>query len=281
MAGQATSAGFVPVDAVFSDDQVGYQFVSAGDKLKEARVKAGLTLDSAAARTRIRRDYLEALETMDSRGLPARAYAIGYLRTYARFLDLNPEAVVDQFKREVDTETGRAQPTAAAKTRDPIKLPRGLFGATIILASVAAIAWWYADQFDSNAGFENLPSPPDAAPEWARDDFARNAAQASLDEIWSDLPLGQAVATGAVVMHAVTPTWMEVRDASGRILFSREMAAGEQYRASESGLTVSAADAGAIQLEVNGEMVGMLGDDGMAVERVPVLAENQAEAPAE
>ena len=81
MSGQASGADFVPVDAVYADDGVGYVQLTAGERLREARGKMNLSLKQAADQTRIRVDYLEALETMDARGLPARTYAIGYLRT--------------------------------------------------------------------------------------------------------------------------------------------------------------------------------------------------------
>jgi cytoskeleton protein RodZ len=275
MVSSVTSADFVPVDAVFSGDGSSYQLLSAGERLREARVKAGLTLDSAAARTRIRRDYLEALETMDPRGLPARAYAIGYLRTYSGFLSLDAVSLVDQFKREVDTETGRAQPTAAAQVRNPIKLPRGLFGAAIILASVASIVWWYSDQTSNTEAFDNVPSPPDAAPAWAREDFPARTARTSIENIWSGLPLSQAaMVTGALILRAQAPTWLEVQDASGRILFSRQLEIGEIYQIRENGLTLSTLDAGAIELEAGGEILGRLGESGAVIENMPVLAEN-------
>ena len=76
-------------------------------------------------------------------------------------------------------------------------------------------------------------------------------------------------------MRALSPTWIEVQDASGRILFARELAAGETYQALEPGLTVSATDAGAIQLEHEGEIVGTLGELGAPVENLPVLAQLQ------
>lgn len=267
------STGFVPVDAVFADEGVDILQLSAGERLRDAREKSGLSLDEAATQTRIRKDYLEAIETMDPRGLPARAYAIGYLRTYASFLALDSVAIVDQFKREVDTETGRAQPTAAAQTRREIKLPRGVFGAAMILASVAAVAFWYAEQAGNDTGLTNMPSPPDAAPAWAREDFAADRQPVSVADIWSDLPLGTATVAQDVIMRATAPTWFEVRDASGRVLFARELAAGEAYRAQEDGLTVSARNAGAIQLEVDGEIVGSLGEEGLSIENQPVLAQ--------
>ncbi|MFT6461243.1 MAG: transcriptional regulator with XRE-family HTH domain [Maricaulis maris] len=274
MVSQTPSTDFVPVDAVYSDDGVGYVHLSSGERLREARQKLNLSIAQAAERTRVRADYLEALETMDPRGLPARAYTIGYLRTYAGFLSLDAAGMVDQFKREVDTETGRAQPSAAAKTREPIKLPRGAFGALLILAAVAGTAWWYSEQFSSGTGLTNMPSPPDAAPDWARADFQTGRVAVSVDDIWSGLPLGEAAtASGQVVMRAVLPTWLEVRDSSGRILFARELAVGEVYRALEPGLTVSAANAGAIEIERDGELVGLLGDAGMPVEDLPVMAQ--------
>ncbi len=277
MSGQATSTGFVPVDAVFSGESAEYVSLSAGERLRDAREKAGFSLDEAASRTRIRRDYLEAIEDMDPRGLPARAYAIGYLRTYASFLSLDSLAIVEQFKREVDTETGRAQPTAAALTRKEIKLPRGVFGSAIVLASVAAVAFWYADQAGRAPELSNLPSPPDAAPEWARADFESMRQPISIEDIWGGLPLGGETNSSTVVMRAMAPTWLEVRDASGRVLFARDLDAGEVYSAQENGLTVTARDAGAIALEVDGEDRGVLGEPGITVENVPVTLVAEAE----
>ncbi|WP_417491059.1 helix-turn-helix domain-containing protein [Maricaulis sp.] len=276
MSSQTTMAGFVPVDAVFSESGASYVQHSAGERLREARTKAGLTLDSAAARTRIRRDYLEALETMDTRGLPARAYAIGYLRTYASFLAIEPAGLVEQFKLEVDTETGRAVPTASARTREPIKLPRGAFGAVLILVCVASVAWWYSEQSASFGTISNLPSPPDAAPEWARADFAPVHQPADIDTIWNGVPLGDAANETGLTLRATAPTTLEVQDASGRILYSRTLEAGDVYEAREDGLTFSASNAGAIQLERDGIDHGTLGAAGIPVENITVAVADTA-----
>ncbi len=270
MSSQGNMTGFVPVDSVFSESGASYVQYSAGDRLREARTKAGLTLDSAAARTRIRRDYLEALETMDTRGLPARAYTIGYLRTYSGFLGIESAGIVDQFKREVDTETGRAVPSASAKTRDPIRLPRGVFGALLILASVATVAWWYSEQSASFGVIANLPSPPDAAPEWARADFQPGRRTADVGAIWTGVPLGDVAAGQRLTLRATAPTTLEIQDASGRILYSRTLAAGDAYEAQEEGLTFSASNAGAIQLERDGLDLGTLGVAGIPVENIAV-----------
>lgn len=264
--------GFVPVDAIFAGSGTSCVQLSAGEKLRDARARLGLTLDSAAARTRIRRDYLEALETMDPRGLPSRAYCVGYLRTYAQFLSLDETAIVDQFKREVDTQTGRAIPTAPKEKRE-IKLPRGAFGAVLILAGVAGIAWWYANTSSGEGAFADVPPPPDAELSLLEDDTLANGARNwSVGDVWRDLP-APGTATEEVVLQASAPTWLEVRDGSGRLLFSRELAAGERYRAlSEDGLTVTTADAGLVEVFVDGQSFGPLGETGTSLDEHPVHA---------
>jgi cytoskeleton protein RodZ len=265
--------GFVPVDAIFAGSGTSCVQLSAGEKLRDARARLGLTLDSAAARTRIRRDYLEALETMDPRGLPSRAYCVGYLRTYAQFLSLDETAIVDQFKREVDTQTGRAIPTAPKEKRE-IKLPRGAFGAVLILTGVAGIAWWYANTASGEGAFADVPPPPDAELSLLEDDALANGARNwSVGDVWRDLP-APGTTTEEVVLQASAPTWLEVRDGSGRLLFSRELAAGERYRAlSEDGLTVTTADAGLVEVFVDGQSFGLLGEPGTALDEHPVHAE--------
>lgn len=264
--------GFVPVDAIFAGSGATCVQLSAGEKLRDARARLGLTLDSAAARTRIRRDYLEALETMDPRGLPSRAYCIGYLRTYAQFLELDESAIVEQFKHEADTQTGRAIPTAPKEKRE-IKLPRGAFGAVLILAGVAGVAWWYANTASGEGAFADVPPPPDAEISLMDDDTVLTGANRwSVDDVWRDLP-APGTTVEEVVLRASEPTWVEVRDGSGRLLFSRELGAGERYRAlSEDGLTVTAADAGLIEIFVAGESMGLLGEPGTPVDERPVHA---------
>jgi cytoskeleton protein RodZ len=154
---------YVPVDAVFSDAPISAEMFAPGlgERLRQARISASLTLDSASARTRIKRDFLDALETMDPRGLPSRAYAIGYLRTYANFLGLDAAECVDQFKAEVECDAGRATPTAPQEKRE-IQLPRGTIGAVIILGFVIVGAGWYGNYLNRSQAYAGVDAPVSA-----------------------------------------------------------------------------------------------------------------------
>src|SRR5690606_22427061 len=72
----------------------------AGRKLAEARRQRGLSLDEVADRIRVRREFLEALEEMNVKLLPGKAYALAFLRSYARELGIPEKSIVDQFQDE-------------------------------------------------------------------------------------------------------------------------------------------------------------------------------------
>ena len=71
-----------------------------GEVLAAQRGERGLTIEQAAAATRIRAHYLSALESDELERLAAPVYAKGHLRTYARYLGLDPEPLVKMMRTE-------------------------------------------------------------------------------------------------------------------------------------------------------------------------------------
>lgn len=75
-----------------------------GERLEAARIGASLDLATVEDRTKIRRKYLRALEDERWDDLPSSAYAKGFLRSYAVLLGLDAEAIVDEYRRQVEVE---------------------------------------------------------------------------------------------------------------------------------------------------------------------------------
>jgi cytoskeletal protein RodZ len=71
-----------------------------GDKLRQAREEERLTLETAEKATQIRREYLQALEAGKYEKLPGEVYIKNFLIRYAKFLQLNPERVINLFEAE-------------------------------------------------------------------------------------------------------------------------------------------------------------------------------------
>lgn len=64
-----------------------------GARLREARLRRGLTIAESATDTRINPTYLEAMEAERWELLPAPVYARGFLRSYARYLRFAPDEI--------------------------------------------------------------------------------------------------------------------------------------------------------------------------------------------
>lgn len=70
---------------------------SLGEYFQRAREAKGLTLEEAAARTRILPQYLKAVEENNYVRLPEEVFAKGFVRSYARMLGLDEAAVIRKF----------------------------------------------------------------------------------------------------------------------------------------------------------------------------------------
>ena len=69
-----------------------------GNTLREARLRRGLDISRCEAETKIRAKYLRAMEEEQFDLLPAPTYVRGFLRSYADFLDLDGQLVLDEYE---------------------------------------------------------------------------------------------------------------------------------------------------------------------------------------
>ena len=75
-----------------------------GAKLAEARTRANLNFNTVEEDTKISVRYLKALEENNFAYLPGEAYCVGFLRTYARYLQLDSDEIIKAFKEIYHTE---------------------------------------------------------------------------------------------------------------------------------------------------------------------------------
>jgi cytoskeletal protein RodZ len=76
--------------------------VSLEQRLREARIQKKLTIEQAALATKIKPQFLEAIERGAYDKLPSPAYARGFVRNYAEFLGLPKAQIAALFKRDFD-----------------------------------------------------------------------------------------------------------------------------------------------------------------------------------
>jgi len=133
-------------------DDSGRSAPGFGYALAQSRVRAGLSLEQAAARIRLHPRQLRALEDEDLAALPAAAYAAGFVRNYARELKIDPGPLVEDLNAKLRISgLGTRAPDLGTGGTVPVRLLddrgwRQLVLAVIVIGLVCAglIGVWMA-----------------------------------------------------------------------------------------------------------------------------------------
>jgi cytoskeleton protein RodZ len=90
-----------------------------GQQLREAREAKSLTLNQVSRDIRIRTRYLQALENGDLGELPSAVHVRGFLRSYADFLGLNAEELLDTLRQQGESTPSEQSPTQVQDENPP------------------------------------------------------------------------------------------------------------------------------------------------------------------
>lgn len=119
-----------------------------GTFLQDQRHNSGLTLEQVATKTKIRVEYLKAIEADDFSRLPAAAFVKGFIRNFALAVNADPEKALAVFRRDFDqNHQGKVVPRGIA---EPLNTGRGfwsprttsLLGLGLIVLVFASYALW-------------------------------------------------------------------------------------------------------------------------------------------
>jgi cytoskeleton protein RodZ len=205
-----------------------------GVVLAHARQAAGLSQEEAAVRLRFATRQLDALERSEWGRLPGGAAVRAMVRSYARLLGLDAEALVARVGRDaVLPDADRL----AQRLRQPVPFSDGARRSNVVyaalsiglLAVVGVVAFeWQGERSDPTqltfVAAAQLPAEP------ARTAPAGEPPQAALAPVAA--PDADAVVPAAelrrVVLRFERESWVEVRSGTGKLLLSQLHAAGTE-----------------------------------------------------
>lgn len=120
----------------------------AGEKLRAARERLGIDRGEVSLRTKINERHLAAVEDSDFTALPARIYAVGFARSYAGAVGLDPGVIAAEVRRELNEREApaNARPAYDLDLDDPAKVPSRRLawvaaGLAIALVAAGAVFW--------------------------------------------------------------------------------------------------------------------------------------------
>src|SRR4029434_5653042 len=83
----------------------GSSAMDLGSDLRQARERAGLSLSDIAARTKIPPRHLASIENNEFDTVPAGIFLRSFIRTYAREVQVDPEAAIAEYRSMTDPIT--------------------------------------------------------------------------------------------------------------------------------------------------------------------------------
>lgn len=242
-----------------------------GEWLHETRIRRGLSIDEVSNALLLEAPLIEAIEAEDCERLPGSSFVKGYLRNYAKLLELDPEPLVAAYRQVCgNEEPALTQVTKIKDISSRDAAPRYTRWIVIVVLAVSFAVWWWSEMLTSvdapapsfgpeidalrQPDMPLAPQPP-AAP--------ATEAEPPPPELPADG--GQ----GAIEVQAAPPestldtlrlsftedSWVEIEDARGERLFMDLARAGQtKTLEGEAPFEILLGNAPAVTVEYNGEV---------------------------
>ncbi|TFI59153.1 helix-turn-helix domain-containing protein [Sphingomonas parva] len=251
---------------------------TVGDRLRVAREGKGLTLQELALQTRIPIRHLEHIERGEWDSLPAATYSVGFARSYAQAVGLDPSDVGGEVRQQLGMSRSATGPvTAQYEPADPARVPPrsiALIAAGIAVVLIIAFIIWRSNAVDDPTPEPQILEAPAPAPKAA----APRAQQ----------PQAPIAANGPVVLTATEDVWMRIDNANGGpALYQGTLKAGERYEvpAAAPAPQIRTGRPQSLRVTVGQTIIPPLGDPDRTISRVSLraadlIARAQGSAPA-
>jgi cytoskeletal protein RodZ len=133
---------------------------TVGAMLRAERQRQGYDLPTVSTSLRIRAPYLEAIEEGQFGDLPGPTYVVGFIRSYAEFLSLDPKDVLARLKGEEAGSIAKAElylPRPVPEGR----VPGGAILLVCVLLAAAVYGGWYYMSSTGRKLADLVPPLPD------------------------------------------------------------------------------------------------------------------------
>lgn len=221
-----------------------------GGLLKQARERAGLSVEKVAKDLHLDTQAIQAIEVNRFKDLGAPVYAKGYLRKYAKLLGVTEEGVMQGYQKMGDTTVPDPVPVtlhAIPETRKP--LPGWIWRTVIGLLVLAGLVTLLNLRDDAEVVSPTVVSTP--APV-AQPDASTASPLAALP------PTSATTASGTVTVEFKfsAESWVEVRDAENKqVLYELGAAGNTRQIQAVPPLRVVLGAANAVGVQVNSATV--------------------------
>ena len=229
-----------------------------GERLKRERELREVSMDELTKATRISKRFVEALENEDWARLPGGVFGHGFVRTIARYLGLNEEALLGEYDLARADHLAAAPPKVEERIPSP---PKWLPVAAVLILLLLLVGLFYAGRYGWHrfaayrASKKSATASSPVQQQVQFDPSSPGSAEQFSAADPSKAPLDLSVSTSAATRVRVL--------ADDKLLLDAELPAGEtRHFPANDHFEVSAGDSSAVLLELNHKAMPPLGAPG-------------------
>lgn len=265
---------------------------SLGSLLRRAREERNIDLDEAVRATRIRRQNLEALENEEWSKLPSEVFVKGFLKSYAGFLGLDKEMVLNYYLKASPLEKYRPHPLREISMQPrkwyliiliPI-LALSLIGSIVYLKrkniSIVGKAFDYLvtqslveeKEYAAERGADTMKEGVPSEDEEAAGETALLTERARGPEVVEEPAVleeaggeGPPSARFTLTAQVNNPTWIAIYIDDGPVREYLFQPGDTMKWTADKGFDILVGNAAGIEFFLNGKEVGYLGPEGKVV----------------
>ncbi|HVS45651.1 MAG TPA: RodZ domain-containing protein [Verrucomicrobiae bacterium] len=245
-----------------------------GERFRAAREARGLTLSEVAEQIRIRSVYLGAIEEENWSLIGAPVYIRGFLRTYARFLGIDPEEAVAAFNSQTAAPSEPSAEESATRPRAGSKELRPFIwiASAIAVALVAFVVYnEIVLQQRHPAAVAVATATPAPAPSVSPSAQTNGSSLPSASPLASPSPGSQTMpGPSTIAVRLVALSWLRIT-VDGNVTIEGTFPAGTERTFRGKYASVRVGNAGGVQIIVDGKSIGLLGKTGVVADRTFTL----------
>jgi cytoskeletal protein RodZ len=229
-----------------------------GERFRAAREARGASLSDVADQIRIRSVYLSAIEDEHWNAIGAPVYIRGFLRTYARYLKLDPEEAVAEFNATLP------EPPAPSTDKPPARSPAsGRSGLLLIwiAGTVAVLLVAFVVYNELTLRSQQAVAVASATP---------TAAALASPSPPAPSPSPALGGTSSLALVLSAPSWLRVT-VDGNVSMEGTFPAGTSKTFHGKSALVRIGNAGGVEIYIDGKDRGKLGKAGDVVEQAFTL----------
>ena len=279
---------------------------TVGKLCLDARLNKGLTQEQAGALLKVRVKIIKDFEDGENIDLPGLAYKVGFVRSYARLLDLDGDLLVKEFKEGLELNSFKEEYKFLTPELNKSNfLPIGAV-ISVFVAILSYTGWYYSDRSNKieHVAVQKIENISEKTTEIdnnsyviIEEDYSNNLPSLKInndvntvqevnlktnlneDKVETMISKNTELSATAnerdpsteLVLKATGNSWVEIEDMEGNILMTRLMRPGETYVVPDiNGLTFNTGNAGALSLSQGGVIVSKLGEVGEIITAQPL-----------